>query len=103
MSKEQLEKDLCQNGFCSTERRAHCRLSANSYCWDVEIIAEKLYNADYRKQSEGKWLFKPTVSRTPSAINYTCSLCGFESARTTPFCPECGAKMKGESNEQGAD
>ena len=53
MSKEKLEemaKDLCQNDFCNSECKGHCRLGANSYCRDVEIIAEKLYNAGYRKQ-----------------------------------------------------
>ena len=72
----------------------HKAVNGCSSYWS-DLIAGHLYAADYRKQSEGKWLFKPTVSRTPSAINYTCSLCSFESARTTPFCPNCGAKMKG--------
>ena len=58
-------------------------------------FAEHLYNAGCRKQSEGEWIAKGTMIRTPSAINYTCSLCGLKSARTTPFCPGCGAKMKG--------
>ena len=47
---EEMAKSLCENDFCSTECHARCRLPANSYCWDVEIIAEKLYNAGYRKQ-----------------------------------------------------
>ena len=53
MSKEQIEeimKDLCQNDFCSSECRGHCRFPVDHYCWDVEIVAEKLYNAGYRKQ-----------------------------------------------------
>lgn len=61
----------------------------------LECFATSLYAKGVRKQREGEWVFKPTMSRTPSAINYTCSLCDFESARTTPFCPNCGAKMKG--------
>ena len=57
--------------------------------------ATALYIAGYRKQKEGEWLFAPTMIRTPSAINYTCSACDCESARITPFCSNCGAKMKG--------
>ena len=60
-----------------------------------ECLAEALYNAGYRKQVDGEWIDKATMIRTPSAINYTCSVCGCESARTTPYCPNCGAKMKG--------
>ena len=63
-------------------------------------IAEELYNAGYRKQSEGEWI----VAKTERAWNdaeypymHRCSMCGNEEASQslTPFCPNCGAKMKG--------
>ena len=51
-------------------------------------IAERLYNAGYRKQKEGEWCFKGTA--------YGCSLCGEGViAPIHNFCPNCGAKMKG--------
>jgi hypothetical protein len=55
--------------------------------------AEALYNAGYRKQSEGEWIKPTSFSQT------LCSKC-----RMTPkmllgllpkYCPNCGAKMKG--------
>lgn len=62
--------------------------------------AAVLYYAGYRKQSEGKWLFKQTCY---GADECNCSLCG--QLMTTAkgvrmhFCPNCGAKMKGGEQE----
>ena len=54
--------------------------------------AKALYNADYRKQSEGEWV----MQEYPLA---RCSVCGVQrnSARQYlwKYCPNCGAKMKG--------
>ena len=55
-----------------------------------EQFAEALYNAGYRKQSEGEWI----------KVNYTtmkCNVCGWAQSLSTQnkYCPNCGAKMKG--------
>ena len=57
-------------------------------------IAEAIYNADYRKQSEGEW----RETRT----GFHCSSCRKKpgvivnrGAFLSNFCPNCGAKMKG--------
>ena len=61
-----------------------------------------LYKAGYRKQSEGEWIAKHHMSRSSrgrytSYNTYTCSVCGKANGRRkTPFCPHCGAKMKGD-------
>ena len=94
---EEMEKNLCQNDFCSSECRGHCRLGANSYCRDVEIIAEKLYNAGYRKQSEGEWLEIDDGVLIGDGKHLECSECGAwkKDKQRSNFCPNCGAKMKG--------
>lgn len=56
---------------------------------------------DFRKQKEGEWIF-----RNDGAYGRTrcyCSACGKHSGiggirenQLKPFCPNCGAKMKGE-------
>lgn len=63
-------------------------------------VAEHLYNKGWRKQSEGEWIDKPTGAY--SRMQSWCSACGkhsgiggIESNRHKPYCPNCGAKMKG--------
>jgi hypothetical protein len=62
--------------------------------------AEKMTAKGYRKQSEGEWIDKPTGAY--GRMQSWCSACGkhsgiggIESNRHKPFCPNCGAKMKG--------
>lgn len=68
------------------------------------MVAIDLYNAGYRKQKEGEWIDKPTGAY--SRMQSWCSACGkhsgiggIESNRHKPFCPNCGANMKGEEND----
>ena len=56
-------------------------------------LAEIVYNAGYRKQSEGEWV-KPSRYSEP-----ICTICKKSPLQyfgmLPPFCPNCGAKMKG--------
>ena len=60
-------------------------------------FAEALYNADYRRQSEGEW-----VAADICAEDMYCSVCGGiapvdcekEEFYKSTFCPNCGARMK---------
>lgn len=62
--------------------------------------AERAYNADYRKQSEGVWI---EHDDDWCGSFYTCSVCkcdwttidGTPQENNMRYCPECGAKMKG--------
>ncbi len=60
--------------------------------------AEALYNAGYRKQIEGEWIEDEVEADCPTHFfhNYTCSVCGNHEQDRSPYCRECGAKMKGE-------
>lgn len=67
---------------------------------DCETIAGLIYEAGYRKQSEGEWHYPPYAPFGGSYEMKRCSICGykpdFDSDNPyTKFCPECGAKMKG--------
>ena len=60
--------------------------------------AERLYAAVYRKQSEGEWI--PAASYNDGILNTAyCSVCKTYQPvghwDYTPYCPYCGAKMKG--------
>lgn len=54
-------------------------------------IAEKLYNAGYRKQSEGRW-------KGAGLGDYLCSVCWsvYSGGDEYNFCPNCGTRMKGD-------
>ena len=67
------------------------------------LIAESLYNADYRKQSEGEWIEERYIDDKRS--DFKCSVCEYDDTfyrnlvnRFYKFCPNCGAKMKGDSD-----
>lgn len=56
-------------------------------------IAEYLYNAGHRKQKEGEWV---DADPNGSLYRFTCSLCRkTKLGKGTPYCPNCGAHMKG--------
>lgn len=71
---------------------------------ECKIIAAAAYEAGYRKQSEGEWIDKHTGAY--GRMQSWCSACGkhsgiggIESNRHKPFCPNCGARMRGDKNE----
>ena len=58
---------------------------------DSNAIAHHLYEAGYRKQSEGEWIVE-------SEHSIRCSECCFNRAAIKmplDYCPNCGAMMKG--------
>lgn len=65
---------------------------------EATYTAEKLYNAGYRKQIEAKWIehLHFNFEGGYSGSHYECSNCHYDDCyEETPYCPYCGAKMKG--------
>ena len=72
---------------------------------EADCIAKTLYNAGYRKQSEGEWIltgtFKSTFPLPVADLHKACSVCKWIPPKYSAdykeynFCPNCGAKMKG--------
>ncbi len=61
---------------------------------DMCKFAKTLYNAGFRKQSVGEWIW--TENGTEDYEQYwLCSCCNNKSYWKSKFCEECGAKMKG--------
>ena len=62
--------------------------------WETHLLATILFDKGYRKASEGEWV-KPTMYS-----EHICSNCGKSPKMffglLSPYCPNCGAKMKGE-------
>ena len=68
------------------------------HIYALKSFAEALYNAGYRKQSEGEWIW--TENGTEDYEQYwLCSCCNNKSYWKSKFCEECGAKMKGENDD----
>lgn len=66
---------------------------------DVSDAVVALYDAGYRKQSEGEWVDQYHGEYANQL--YKCSVCGGKAHNDedrwflTPFCPNCGARMGG--------
>jgi rubrerythrin len=56
-----------------------------------EYIADMLYAAGYRKQSEGEW--KKVYDKAPRYVCMTCN--HLYNNKGYKYCPNCGVKMKG--------
>ena len=69
---------------------------------DFEWTALCLQMEGYRKQSDGEWVANPHISiskrgRTIHYGTFKCSVCGkWNGRKKQKYCPNCGAKMKGE-------
>lgn len=94
---EEMAFDLCLIDRCKHLPQEECNNTTCAHC-----EAEALYNAGYRKQKEGEWIENPidNYDGEPSGLYYVCSVCHTENGfEDTPFCPNCGAHMRGGENE----
>jgi hypothetical protein len=104
MNKEKQQIEEMAITIC--RKRHACILKDNESCRKCDQherclyqdIAYALYQEGYRKQSEGEWIGNRQTGE------YICNLCGGiapvdcekEDFYKSNFCPNCGAKMKGE-------
>ena len=59
--------------------------------FSMQDLAKALYNAGYRKQSEGEW----TYSENKKTMKCTRCRMRMKTYDVRRYCPNCGAKMKG--------
>ena len=94
---EEMASILSSNcGECSKCEHFHKEVNGVDSCYFK--YAEMIYNAGYRKQSEGEWVEKDDGF---GGVYYDCTACGcsWTTIDGTPmennmnYCPECGAKM----------
>ena len=98
MSKEEQIKEIAEITSRDCGTCSNCEYGAMGHggidCIDY-FFAHTIYNAGYRKQSEGE-----NVATHPSSA-FECSECHWEDLdlyaadSAYNFCPNCGAKMKG--------
>ena len=87
---EEMAVDLCLIDRCKHLPQAECNNTTCAHC-----EAEFLYNAGYRKQSEGEWVWTENGEADYEKY-WVCSVCKEHEFIKSKFCPHCGAKMKGE-------
>ena len=93
----------CKGIKCS---ECETRGTKTSACVDVKS-AEALHAKGYHKVERGEWIAHPrtnrslTRGRVTSYNVYRCSICERSNGkRKSPFCPNCGADMRGRRNER---
>ena len=103
---EEMALDICKSRLVAEDGDACRKCRQHNNCLYQEI-AYGLYNAGYRKQSEGEWLQGVNNSKV-------CSICGKEPLYTASgtafattfyrvksnYCPNCGARMKGGAEQR---
>lgn len=95
---EEIAKFICDlDETCEECQKSYNKKYAKVPCW-MRDIAENIYNAGYRKQSEGEWV----IAVDSVDATFICSKCGYSYIEADPeakteynYCPNCGAKMKG--------
>ena len=91
MSKEKQIEEMARllESFCELQDECSCIADCD------ECRATKLYEAGYRKQSDGEWEKRTFVIFDSEKVGYRCSECNTTWDTPTNYCPNCGAKMKG--------
>ena len=99
--KRKIISDICpfykEYGTCE---QCNTELDIDGEPCYFECMANAIINNGYSKQSEGEWIAKETMIRSPFARNYYCSACNYEPIEVKSYCPNCGAKMKGANDEK---
>ena len=72
------EQKTCQIFFGLSPLNTLTKSTPTKFTWSVKIDREEL----------GTWIFDP------HPYDYVCSECGKHSEYTSPYCPNCGKKLK---------
>jgi predicted amidophosphoribosyltransferase len=94
--KEQNEKQAIEE--MATLMDGVCDVMPLGECYTVDCNkckAALLYNADYSKQRVGEWEKRVFIIFDSEKVGYRCSECNTTWDTATPYCPNCGARMKG--------
>lgn len=63
-------------------------------------VIQRMPTADVVERKRGEWIEKTHDWDFGDYIDYTCSICGIREQNKRKFCPECGADMRGDRDDQ---
>ena len=63
--------------------------------WVSEVMISEVPTESVREDVRGNWTPEQEDWRG-QIVWHICSVCGFDASTTYKFCPNCGAKMKGD-------
>ena len=93
MSKEKQIEEMAKIICKPTANKGNCEKCGFKKSCSKFDDATDLYNAGYRKQSEGEWTRSDEFEERYGYL-YKCSACE-ALCFVGKYCPNCGAKMKG--------
>ncbi len=99
---EEIARTICLN-YDRANNKCLCALEngvCDLDCWAGRHPAKALYDAGYRKVERGEWIEAVHDWDFGDYTDYRCSICGTREQNKRPFCPECGADMRGEKDER---
>lgn len=84
--------DIDEDGYCCLNERQKDDI--------VQEIVDQLISHGVTVQKHGRWVEKPNPWGQDGSHSYDCSVCGKRTCvvgEKLHFCPNCGAKMDGET------
>ena len=89
----EMARDICEN--CRTLTKCDKDICTMAY-----KTTEHLIEKGWKKETQGEWIEhieKCSWLEDDVEVYYNCSVCGTSHwSITPPYCPNCGAKMRGE-------
>lgn len=93
------------NDYVSREEVIH--ITTETGAWETQNRVRELKSADVRPVRYGKWVkhinhrydYDREQGDIDAGVSYTCSLCNIHGFKGWHFCPNCGADMEGNSND----
>lgn len=83
--------------YCNRKKDLCGALDACDSCKFRDDSGGEYKTIDMKPVVYGKWIPKETMIRHPWAFNNYCSVCKSDVNKLTPYCPNCGADMRGEA------
>ncbi len=94
-----VEAEKCSAYFEDSDGKRYIVFKLNHVFTDITDIRIRLDQYGLKETKHGEWIFNPSDAIEAMFTKPKCSECGFESADSGSYCPNCGAKMNEREDE----